>query len=170
MSENEVKEKKPRGRLWLVFGAGFVLFIVYQLGYSSGARSALELPRDIHSVVESSSAPVSVPVSQSQPVKVAKPAKPPTVAAAVQQSLPVVIETPSVQALSGSAYDRRPAPTKSSELGLIPLQPLEPVPVSVHAEALPKMNIPSVATFRPGMQLPMLQVRSPSECDCGKEH
>jgi len=193
MSENnEGKEVKKRIRFRYVLGAGFALFVVYQMGYSSGSRSTVESHHDIHSVVESSHAPIIVPVPQSEVVPLAKPQMAPVVPSAPARVIETV-SNPVVQNVaseklagytgppatnvpypvsSNSVYERRLGLEKPSEVGLMPLRPLESIPEPLRIPAPVDVGRPSstsqpAATYRP---LSFIEVRSSSECDCGKEH
>jgi hypothetical protein len=78
-----------------------------------------------------------------------------------------VVETPPVLQAT-SVYDRRPSgvPSKPSELGVLPLKPLEPVSVGVAA------TVP--VTYRQvspkAQNVPAIPVKAPVLCDCGKVH
>jgi len=96
---------------------------------------------------------------------------------------------------TNSVYDRQPdaglqssAVPKSSEMGLMPLRPLTPIPATVYSAPLSQSAAPRT-TFKepavaPALAPPVpiqqsapapqkssfIRITSSSECDCGKEH
>ena len=188
MSErsDEKPEGKKIGKFWLVFGAGVVLMIVYQSGYSGGARSgAVQVEKSVavpqqflpvapinagtnSQLVISQEVLMELLRQQQQAAPIAKPA----IAPLVDQSLPRVIETGPVGAPANSVYDRRSAATVSpSQLGVAPLAPLlpfpetgSPSPGSVRTTYKPPSDTSATRVVSP------VRVTTPADCDCGKSH
>ena len=71
------KGTRIKSWFWRFLGVVILLFIVYQSGRSSGIRSVTERSQDIRSVVESSLAPVSVPMPSSGALSLSSVAKAP---------------------------------------------------------------------------------------------
>jgi hypothetical protein len=97
--------------------------------------------------------------------------------------VPVVRQPVLAPAPTRSVYDRRPEgssmslPIKLSELGAVPLAPLQPLePASVYPQPQPVRTtfkepvLPSVQSMPSTRIVSPIRITSSAECDCGKQH
>ena len=233
-SESGSERVKRRFGGWLpLIGGAIVLFVVYQMGHSSGSRSAVESesranvthhtpaepaadpprPRNVstnanqrennaqrvrHQAIPLDS-PQGVPANRPVQNRPAVPANRPAqnrpvvqhrVVQVETEQLPTLIETtapPSSHELRpppiNSVYEQRSqgTPANISEMGLMPLQPLEPATVYPGTTPVTRTTFrqptspalaPVLPSARPATPAPAAHVVSPLtlKCNCGTDH